>query len=655
MPRVEQMQDGDAGFAGVNTRLEPGQLPAGYVSSAKNKRFNNGVAEPRYGIKKVMWANDKNSGTAPNIGLAAYSDVKGIGTFNDPDGYNWLLIATASKVYGVREGNPARTLNTGMSNTAACTFVQCFNTVVLFRGEDLEPLQMSDIRSGFASITQTSSDTDIDENDSDGTAVIPNGDNGLFFQNRLMIPYSRDLVAASDYLNYTRYQPVMSNFRVNQGSEDKLVALWKFDASTILCFKESSVYAVRNIYGNMADIFLDEITRGYGLKSAKAVVTVGKDVWFLSDQRGVVSLAVSESGKMQGLDAPVSEPIQSLIDRINWPYAHNSAAAWHNNKYYLATCIDGSTTNNAILVYDFRNQAWSGYDQSGEITGLTDFVTFKYQGAKRLFFIANGFINLYDDPLISGFVDETVDTGNSSSRNISHTQISDELTTRGYKCGTEDFKRFQQANVALSTNGVVGSSNGVDVTALFDGVGESDPLISSKRFSRARYHQPFDKADFGGNNFGDDYMTKHREDYSTDLTSTFTVTSDAIAAAGDWTSSPVSVKAISGGLGKGTIITFTGGGVLTLSADAAAGATSLYGTLTTAAMGLSDPSTSIEGIDPGTNGIDPDAHQDSLQKTRLNKGGRYAQLKITNNLGRAKVVGTAVTALPGKTMITERR
>ena len=71
-------------------------------------------------------------------------------------------------------------------------------------------------------------------------------------------------------------------------------------------------------------------------------------------------------------------------------------------------------------------------------------------------------------------------------------------------------------------------------------------------------------------------------------------------------------------------------------------------------MGLDDSSTNIEGIDPGT-GIDPDAHQASTQKTRMNKGGRYAQLKISNDLGRAKVVGTAVTALPGKTMITERR
>ena len=241
MPIVEQMQDGDAGFTGVNTRLEPGQLPVGYVSSAKNKRFNNGVAEPRNGIKKVMWANLKNSGTVPNIGLIKYTNVRGVGTFNDPSGFNWLLIAINDKVYAVREGNPITTLNTGLANSDDCTFVQCFNTVGMFRGEDLAPLQMSSIQTGFVAITQTSSDTDIDENDSDGTEAIPNANNGLFFQNRLLIPHSRDLVAASDFLNYTRYQPVLSSFRINQGSEDKLVALWKFDAATIMWFKESSV------------------------------------------------------------------------------------------------------------------------------------------------------------------------------------------------------------------------------------------------------------------------------------------------------------------------------------------------------------------------------------------------------------------------------
>lgn len=657
MPIVEQMQDGDVGFAGVNMRLEPGQLQPGFVASAKNKRFNNGVAEPRFGIKKVMWANPKNSGTAPNVGLDDYTNVKGVGTFNDPNGNNWLLIATQEKIYAVREGNPTKTLNTGMSNTADCTFVQCFNNVILFRGEDLSPLQMSDINTGFVAVTQTSSDTTIDENDSDGTETIPNANNGIFFQNRLLIPHSRDLVAASDYLNYTRYQPVLSNFRVNQGSEDSLVALWKFDASTILCFKESSVYAVRNIYGNLADIFLDEISRGYGLKSAKAVVTVGKDIWFLSDQRGVVSLAVSESGKLQGVDAPVSEPIQPLIDRINWAYADKSAAAWHNNKYYLAVPIDGSTTNNAILVYDFRNQAWSGFDQSSEINGLTDFVTFKYLGAKRLFFMADGFLNLYDDPNLSGFVDETVDTSNSTSRNISHTQISTELLTRGYKCGAEDMKRFQQANVTVSTNGVVGGSGGIDITAVFDGVEETHALVTDKRFDRAKYHQPFDKADFPEDNSNGEYLVAFREDYSTDISSTAnTVTATASAIDGDYTSGGgVSVSATAKRIQKNTQITFaTTGGVLTLSADAAAGATALFGTITNGGISVSTPTGTYKSIDLGSNGINPDIHQESIQKNRLNKAGRYAQLKISNDLGRAKVVGTAVSALPGKTMVTER-
>ena len=52
MPVGESIVDGDTGFVGVNSRLEPSQLPQGFVASAINKRFVNGVAKTRSGIKK---------------------------------------------------------------------------------------------------------------------------------------------------------------------------------------------------------------------------------------------------------------------------------------------------------------------------------------------------------------------------------------------------------------------------------------------------------------------------------------------------------------------------------------------------------------------------------------------------------------------------
>ena len=761
MPIPDPLIDGDSGFSGVNARLDAGQLPTGGVSSAKNIRFRNGVVSPRGGIKKVYWAND----TLTNVGasdtsngnhesdalfslgsaartlkskpLTAFSNIRGVGRFDNPtNGISWLLVATSTTIYGIRENNEILKLQVGLTIPENVEFVQCFNVVVMFRGKDSTPLVMENRGDGFHEVTnpitqfafsaaavvnstitlistnetsktyiakasgggvdngdldgsnviflsgssasdsatnlktaiesanghdgqllvtansarvviaqfqagdagktdiatasnftnstnpnpdsafsggQFNSDVTLDENDTDGTESIPNADTGIYFQNRLLIPHSRDLVAVSDYLNYTRYQPVLSNFRINQGSEDKLVALVKYDQSTVICFKEHSVYAVRNIYGNLVDTYLDELTRTSGLIGKKAVTTVGKDVWYLSDQRGVVSLSVSESGKLQGLDVPISEAIQPLIDRINWKAATNAVAAYHNNRYYLAVPIDGAAKNNAVFVFDFKNKAWSGYDQSDQIgkagscstaayknertcvlgsgtwtaeTGILDMFTFSYLGAERLFFLTtDGFISLYDDDMYSGDTDEGVDTANTSTRNITQTNISTEAVTRGYSFNSIDFKQFTQADFQLATNGVVGAT-GITLTAQFDGVSENSSVLTNEdgttkyiNFSRTKYDKPFDKADFVESNAGDDYMTQFRQDYSTVLST---------------------------------------------------------------------------ALDPNTTGFNPDAKQESTQKARFNGRGRFVQFKVTNDLGICEIKGIKASALPGQTMVTKR-
>jgi hypothetical protein len=443
------------------------------------------------------------------------------------------------------------------------------------------------------------------------------------------------LVAASDYLSYTRYQPVLSNFRINQGSDDKLVALWKFDQTTLLCFKESSVYAVRNIVGNLSDIYLDEITRTFGLVSAKAVTTVGRDVWFLSDQRGIVSLQLHESGKLQGQDLPASDAIQPLIDRVNWDYAHKAVAAYWGNRAYWALPIDGATECNVVAVYDFRNGAWSGYDKGiafskagscngatqytsegscvafggtcsdtsktdkvsceavsgatwtpsgtgweGEV-GIKDFITFKFGGAERLFMVTTeGYLGVYDDAILCDDYDERTVTATTSGRNSAYDDIPTEVSTRGYSMNSGDFKNFKQANVGLSTNNVVGSSGGITITCMLDGVEESEKIVEDLRFSRTKYHKPFDKADYIESNANDDNLSPDRQDYSIDLDTAF---------------------------------------------------------------------------DPNTSGVDPDKRQDSLQKKRFNLKGSYMQMKIKNTQGVAEVKSTEVLGTPDSTIITTRR
>ena len=611
MPAPLPLNDGDNSFVGVNSKLSPDQIPPGLVSEAINLRFDKGVATPRKGIKKIGFANIKNTSSSPtslnnnklilnvNQGLSAYDTIKGIGKFQDVSGFSWLLVATTTKVYALRDGNPPRELKTltngdpslptsyttSTANANKVDFIQCFNKVIMFRGESVPPLQLEDVDLGWRDISKEDTRTDFDENDSDGTESIPNSAGGsVYMQNRLFVidTVNRDLIAASDVANPTRYQPILQAFRINVGSEDSLVALHKYDETTLLCFKEHSVYAIRNVYGNLSDCYLDQLTDAYGLVASKAVTSVGKDVWFLSDQRGVVSLSISESGKVQGVDAPASEAIQPVIDRISWPYSHLACSAYHDSKYWLAVPLDNSRVNNAILCYDFKMKAWSGFDQGTAINGISEFITYKYQGKKRLFFSTSDFINLYNDDRYCGAVDELVTTSTDTGKNITTEAIETSLTTRGYKCNLDSRKRFRATGISFDTNGVVGTNKGITAKLIFDGIKEETTVFSDKNYSRTKYSRPFDKADYVISNSGDDYLDPYREDYS-------------LALAGS------------------------------------------------------------EAIEPGTNGFDPDALQESTHKNYINGDGTFVQLKITNNVGSCTVKSVAVGATPHDTKLIEKR
>lgn len=604
---------GDVGLVGVNMRLDPSMVPAGYASEAVNMRFRNGIAETRKGFVKLPWLNKistttvtitslTRSGstatavTASNHGLAESSiavisgatqteyngafivsvtnattfsygitgtpatpatgtpvlkkfnqqpwgTVYGTGLFSDPETLaDYLLIAADGNVYAsVDNQEPFTvTLPAGVSITSVVTFRQAFDTVVMFRGEDLAPLAMSSIVVGFKAISETpttitrsgttatvttpqahgyfsgdtvavsgadqqayngdqtitvTSDTTFTYTvsgspttpatgdiriDSDGTEPIPNATRGLYIANRLVIPHEGDEIAVSDVNSYTKYLPVVSEFRINAGSSDSLVTIEKFNDTTVVAFKGHSIYALSNFYGDLSQLQLDEITDKFGLVAADSVAHCGSDLLFLS-QMGVMSIRQTEQQKLQDVTVPLSEPIQPLIDRIRWTYAANAQSAYWDSKYYLAVPLDdaeilgpelvsatyppgppfsvqitvnnlvsggtyrfekgtnevsltnGTQTlttsgtftaqgtsvvitgtafsatvtaslkrvhvgvNNAILVYDFLNNAWSGYDEADGFS-IKKFFVRRYQGVDRLFVVTHeGWVVMYED------------------------------------------------------------------------------------------------------------------------------------------------------------------------------------------------------------------------------------------------------------------
>ena len=73
------------------------------------------------------------------------------------------------------------------------------------------------------------------------------GREGLYFQNRLLLLYGNDYLAVSDVLDPLHYSPILNEFKLNTGSNDRVVALYPFNSTTLLVFKERSVLAVENL------------------------------------------------------------------------------------------------------------------------------------------------------------------------------------------------------------------------------------------------------------------------------------------------------------------------------------------------------------------------------------------------------------------------
>lgn len=153
------LQDGDDGWTGVNSRLDPKLLPKGLCAGATNTRFRTGKPRSRPGCIKLSWTNpprlpDPQTGQ-PDFRIAPYGTVYGRGEFNDPDGNYWQIIAADGNVYAIAQGNPALVipLPPRTTVTGPVTFTQAFNTLLMWRGTSLYPLACGDIGEGFQNVT----------------------------------------------------------------------------------------------------------------------------------------------------------------------------------------------------------------------------------------------------------------------------------------------------------------------------------------------------------------------------------------------------------------------------------------------------------------------------------------------------------------------
>lgn len=501
------VSDGDGGWLGVDMRRHPGQLESGLAADATNLRFTDGEAAPRKGLRLLSWGARAEAGYGPGD-ILPYGTVAGAGVFNDPiTGYSWLIIATTSGVFRTRPGTTGTrmTLPVGETIPSRVQIIQTFNGLVMLRGSTHDPIYCDDLNVGWKTLPAISTP---------GKVAIPRSSNGVYFQNRLFVIYEgsdsgcRDCIWVSDFGATTdalQGSLAYNGFKINQGSRDSLVALYRFNDTTLLAFKEESVYFVSNIYGTNEDIAanarLDAVTTEYGIKSPRSVVQVGNDVWFLAHKRGVCSIQQTSQNKLQGVDVPVSRDIDPLIRRISWEHATHAAATFWDNKVYVAVPLDGARTNASVLVFDTLTQRWAGRDESATLK-VREWVRFEYGGVIRSAFVSDdGYLVLYEDG--------PFDHVGQPLGKVQYHSIATRLLTRGYLGSVSGRKRFTEARVTLRTWWPRWS-----VVAHVDGVSESRTIEASKTRSRTQYDRPHNATDWVPSNVNDDHARKFREDYS---------------------------------------------------------------------------------------------------------------------------------------------
>ena len=212
-----------------------------------------------------------------------------------------------------------------------------------------------------------------------GYIHMPAPEFGILHQRRLIVPYQYDPennnasrnvydeLIVSDILDNNTYDKIFASFRFNAGSTDFTVGVVSFTEDSILIFNKNTIHRVSGTT-DPSTASSQILTNEIGALARKSIVQVGKNVFFLSDN-GVYSLEFLDEYNLRGSQTPLSESIQTTIDRINKRLASKSVGAYFDNRYYLAVPLDSSPgaddadTNNALLVYNFLTKAWESIDQ----------------------------------------------------------------------------------------------------------------------------------------------------------------------------------------------------------------------------------------------------------------------------------------------------
>jgi hypothetical protein len=464
------LTDGDNGFVGIDSYLEPETLQPGFVQESLNMRLDGDRAKVRKGWDFLAATA---SGPLNTFSYSAGDDeVFATGKYSDPDDDNkdWLVAVTKTKAIIWNESTPnGLTVNydTGTSPTVVTAqkpmVVQAFNKVYILRlGQ--RPLEW-DGNTAASGTTVTSEFEVLSASASGSGDPFPSTNVGLYSRNRL-IGFQPPTVATPTGSKTGAQTIVMSDlltpnnissdseFYLNFGSADYLVGMIPYLENQLLVFLRNSVHCITNIHAtSISEHF--EITREYGCVAQRSIAQSGAQTYFLSDKGVMVMTPQADPGKgmgivvskVQGDAMPLSAKIQDQFADLNVLHAHKAAGVVFDNKYYLSLPTGSDTTPKTIAVYNILQQNWESKDTYPE--GIEDWVVLPYgsnPSRARLFAtMAKGWFLMEEN---NGLDDSGREIGDNSQSGT--TVVAGKLKTRNYNFGNVSVKKWRGGQVGAN-------------------------------------------------------------------------------------------------------------------------------------------------------------------------------------------------------------
>lgn len=280
---------------------------------------------------------------------------------------------------------------------------------------------------------------------------------GVYHQRRLIVPFKwslsstetitarnvSDEILFSDVLDSDTYDQLQNVFRVTAGVADYVQTVHPFTDDAAVAFNRNSIHLITGLSGSLTDIDIKLITREAGLVARNSVVTIGNEIFFLSDN-GVYATSFGDLYNLRGAGLPLSDPINSVIQRINSAYAYKAVGIFHDNRYWLALPLDSSTVNNAIVIYNCLNKKWESVDILNlDGFDINNLIVSGNGGVNKLFAI-NSFGGIH---IIDGRQDDVDRVFTQPGTAAATYAISSYATTRQYIFESAERKKFRSFEI----------------------------------------------------------------------------------------------------------------------------------------------------------------------------------------------------------------